>query len=81
MNLAVAAGEPLHTDFLDVSGVETAPLLAKPSKKKGSQLSNDMLYGFINAIVGAPTMISFAAIIFQVGFEDLSTAVSEVLHV
>ncbi|BDA44720.1 Uncharacterized protein C24H6.11c [Coccomyxa sp. Obi] len=57
--------EPFHTDVLDVPGVEAAPLLAKPGKKKGSQMSNDILYGFINAIVGAPTMISFAAIIFQ----------------
>ncbi len=63
---AVAADEPLHTDFLDVPGVEAAPLLAKHGKKKGSQVSNDILYGIINAIVGAPTMISFAAIIFQV---------------
>jgi len=59
-----AAEEAFHTDA-DVAG-EEAPLLAKPAKKKASQLSNDILYGVINAIVGAPTMISFAAIIFQV---------------
>ena len=35
------------------------------SRRRGSVLS-DMLYGLINAIVGAPTMISFAAIIFSV---------------
>ena len=28
---------------------------------------NDVLYGIINSIVGVPTMISFAAIIFKVG--------------
>ena len=61
-----AADEPFHTDFLEMPG-EEAPLLAKPAKKKkGGQMSNDILYGIINAIVGAPTMISFAAIIFQV---------------
>lgn len=61
-----AADEPFHTDFLEMPG-EEAPLMAKPAKKKkASQLSNDILYGIINAIVGAPTMISFAAIIFQV---------------
>ena len=36
-----------------------------PPRRRGSVLS-DMLYGLINAIVGAPTMISFAAIIFSV---------------
>ena len=30
-----------------------------------SSLGNGILYGIINAIVGIPTMISFAAIIFQ----------------
>ena len=31
-----------------------------------SSLGNGILYGIINSIVGIPTMISFAAIIFQV---------------
>ena len=34
---------------------------------KAESLFSDLLYGLINAIVGIPTMISFAAIIFSVG--------------
>lgn len=71
-----AADEPFHTDFLEMPG-EEAPLLAKPAKKKkGGQMSNDILYGIINAIVGAPTMISFAAIIFQVSSYSTCSATS-----
>lgn len=33
---------------------------------KAQSLLSDLLYGLINAIVGIPTMISFAAIIFSV---------------
>ena len=33
----------------------------------GGQLRNSILYGIINAVVGIPTMISFAAIVWQVG--------------
>lgn len=36
-----------------------------PGRLRGS-LFSDITYGLINAIVGAPTMISFAAIIFSV---------------
>lgn len=35
-------------------------------KTKGEKLMHIVLYGVINSIVGIPTMISFAAIIFQV---------------
>jgi hypothetical protein len=35
--------------------------------KRGHWGKNDVLYGIINAIVGIPTMISFAAIVYQVG--------------
>jgi hypothetical protein len=35
--------------------------------KRGKWGKNDVLYGIINAIVGIPTMISFAAIVYQVG--------------
>jgi hypothetical protein len=34
--------------------------------KRGKWGKNDVLYGIINAIVGIPTMISFAAIVYQV---------------
>jgi hypothetical protein len=34
--------------------------------KRGQWGKNDVLYGIINAIVGIPTMISFAAIVYQV---------------
>ena len=47
-----------------VVGDENPGKDARP-RRRGSVLS-DMLYGLINAIVGAPTMISFAAIIFSV---------------
>lgn len=33
---------------------------------KAGDILSDLLYGLINAIVGIPTMISFAAIIFSV---------------
>eukprot|EP00884_Botryococcus_braunii_P017697 jgi/Botrbrau1/4610/Bobra.60_2s0095.1 len=39
--------------------------LATTKKKKGEGLMHVLLYGVINSIVGIPTMISFAAIIFQ----------------
>lgn len=32
--------------------------------------TNEILYGIINAIVGAPTMISFAAIVYQVPLRE-----------
>ena len=35
-------------------------------QKKANRWINEVLYGIINAIVGAPTMISFAAIVYQV---------------
>jgi hypothetical protein len=38
----------------------------KTPVKAAGGLTKEILYGIINAIVGAPTMISFAAIIFQV---------------
>lgn len=39
---------------------------------KAGDLLSDLLYGLINAIVGIPTMISFAAIIFSVRLWTLS---------
>ena len=44
------------------------PLLPEQPKpqKKANRWINEVLYGIINAIVGAPTMISFAAIVYQV---------------
>ena len=35
-------------------------------KAKAGALANGILYGVINSIVGIPTMISFAAIVYQV---------------
>lgn len=47
-------------------------VLARPSPVHSGNFAifpvSDILYGLINAIVGAPTMISFAAIIFSVRF-------------
>ena len=60
------AGEPLHTDGLG-SLEEGEPLLPQqPKQTKSKRYTNEILYGIINAIVGAPTMISFAAIVYQV---------------
>ena len=44
------------------------PLMPEQPKpqKKANRWINEVLYGIINAIVGAPTMISFAAIVYQV---------------
>lgn len=66
-NLSLLGSEdPLHTDPAALR--EETPLLPTAPAKKGSGIIfNEVLYGVINAIVGAPTMISFAAIIFQVG--------------
>jgi hypothetical protein len=43
--------------------------------KRGQWGKNDVLYGIINAIVGIPTMISFAAIVYQVSVFSLFCAV------
>ena len=46
---------------------EGEALLPQPAKQPPSKrYANEVLYGIINAIVGAPTMISFAAIVYQV---------------
>ena len=59
------AGEPLHTDGRGME--EGEALLPQPAKQRPSKrYANEVLYGIINAIVGAPTMISFAAIVYQV---------------
>ncbi len=59
------AGEPLHTDGRGME--EGEALLPQPAKQPPSKrYANEVLYGIINAIVGAPTMISFAAIVYQV---------------
>ena len=42
------------------------PEKGDPARKRAEALLSDVLYGIINAIVGIPTMISFAAIIFSV---------------
>ncbi|KAF8062987.1 hypothetical protein HT031_003826 [Scenedesmus sp. PABB004] len=47
-----------------------APAAAAPGegaggKRRGGSLRNDVIYGIINAVVGIPTMISFAAIVYQ----------------
>ena len=50
-------------------GGEASPKSTPPARRKTTamgRLLNDSLYGIINTIVGIPTMISFAAIIFQV---------------
>ncbi|KAK9845896.1 hypothetical protein WJX81_005443 [Elliptochloris bilobata] len=49
---------------------EEEPLLAKggkmaAGKAAGPGIGNDIVYGLINSLVGIPTMISFAAIIFK----------------
>ena len=61
-----AAGEPLHTDGRGME--EGMPLMPEQPKQQGkpNRWINEVLYGIINAIVGAPTMISFAAIVYQV---------------
>lgn len=46
-------------------GSSESPGKGVPIRSSAGLLS-DVLYGLINAIVGAPTMISFAAIIFSV---------------
>lgn len=40
-------------------------LLPKEASKKGSYL-NEILFGLINVIVGVPTMVSYAAVVFKV---------------
>lgn len=40
-------------------------LLPKKAGKKGSYL-NEILFGLINVIVGVPTMVSYAAVVFKV---------------
>ena len=58
-------GEPLHTDGRGME--EGEALLPQPAKQPpNKRYANEVLYGIINAIVGAPTMISFAAIVYQV---------------
>eukprot|EP00878_Enallax_costatus_P013193 GHUV01013790.1.p1 GENE.GHUV01013790.1~~GHUV01013790.1.p1 ORF type:complete len:1035 (+),score=287.38 GHUV01013790.1:628-3732(+) len=46
-------------------GSAAAPAAAGAGKKGRSTLRTDVLYGIINAVVGIPTMISFAAIVYQ----------------
>lgn len=46
------------------AGVRERLLPNKPSKK-GSYL-NEVLFGLINVIVGVPTMVSYAAVVFKV---------------
>uniref|UniRef100_A0A383VST7 STAS domain-containing protein n=1 Tax=Tetradesmus obliquus TaxID=3088 RepID=A0A383VST7_TETOB len=59
-----------------VGGVYSAPAAAAAAAAAGSGVDsggfkrgkwgkNDVLYGIINAVVGIPTMISFAAIVYQ----------------
>ena len=60
------AGEPLHTDGLGSLEEGDALLPQQPKQPKSKRYTNEILYGIINAIVGAPTMISFAAIVYQV---------------
>lgn len=57
----------MHTDGIGMEegGVPQAPQQPQ-QKKKAAGYANEILYGIINAIVGAPTMISFAAIVYQV---------------
>jgi hypothetical protein len=71
---ACCAGEPLHTDGLGMEEAETN--LPQHPKKRRSVYSNEILYGIINAIVGAPTMISFAAIVYQVPLWGISSFLS-----
>lgn len=40
-------------------------LLPKKPSNKGSYL-NEILFGLINVIVGVPTMVSYAAVVFKV---------------
>lgn len=66
----LAEEEPLLDNAED--GDSNASEAGSPQSKEGASLSkvgsllSDLLYGLINAIVGIPTMISFAAIIFSV---------------
>lgn len=66
--LACCTGEPLHTDGLGMEEAEVDP--PQHPKKRRSVYTNEILYGIINAIVGAPTMISFAAIVYQVPLRE-----------
>ena len=40
-------------------------LLPKKVSKQGSYI-NEVLFGLINVIVGVPTMVSYAAVVFKV---------------
>jgi hypothetical protein len=60
-----ATGAPGYT----AAAAATAAAAGSGEGKKrvdGGQLRNSILYGIINAVVGIPTMISFAAIVWQV---------------
>ena len=56
----------------DVEAPTKAPPHATPRR---SALANAALYGTINGIVAVPAMVSFVAIIFQVGAIDMHVIV------
>ena len=68
--MALSTSSPFHAQshigaFPGAAGVAAGG--GGGSKKVSfAQLQNDIIYGLINAIVGIPTMISFAAIVYQV---------------
>jgi hypothetical protein len=72
--LALSTSSPFHAQshigaFPGAAGVAGAGGGGGGGGKKKfsfAQLQNDVIYGLINAIVGIPTMISFAAIVYQV---------------
>ena len=72
-----AAGfAPPVVDDVEAAFAESQPLLgalpevlqpAKPAeRRRASTLSSALVFGMINGIVGIPTMISFATIIYKV---------------
>jgi hypothetical protein len=61
---AAAAGVPAYSPT--AAAVTSSAGVDAGGFKRGKWGKNDVLYGIINAIVGIPTMISFAAIVYQV---------------
>ena len=66
----VPAGGNLSQVDEEAPAGDAEPALSKavtPTKAGGkSSRENDIIYGIINAVVGLPTMISFAAIVYSV---------------
>jgi hypothetical protein len=64
LSTEAAAGVPAYSPT--AAAVTSSAGVDAGGFKRGKWGKNDVLYGIINAIVGIPTMISFAAIVYQV---------------